>query len=336
MLKSLWYFVPFICIYCAFIISYYHISGDIGYLAQIPFGKEYEKLLKQNYLLKNYIRDTLITANNHLIFNTKKKILTIGDSFSLSGQGNSRYQNYLAYLFHYDIINIDPVNIADPVQDAVKLLNSGIIDSATCKLVIIETVDRSVIQRLNGLDFGRNYSPFQKQDKRTENDKKATIITLFQYIRLQMGYKNPIRKYNLTKDCFSHHHYSNKLFCYKDDLGFKNILKADIEKSKENLILLNKKFSDKGIKIIFLIAADKYDVYRPFMIEKTLPVDTTADDLSKVREICVIDTKSMLQEMVRSGEKDVYQVNDTHWSHKASEAVAERIACVIDSLGILK
>ena len=335
-LQSLWYFVPFICICGIVIFRNSHISGDLGNLAKITFGKEYEKLLAQNYLTNNYVRDTLINTDNHLEFDTKSTILTIGDSFSLYGQGNYRYLNYLAYLFHYDIVNIERKDHHAPVQDAIKLLNSGIIDSATCKAVIVETVDRNAIERLSGLDFDRNYSAFQKQKKAIPNNQKTTLLTLCQFIKLQLGYKNPVFNRDLMQNCFSHHDYSNKLFCYKGDMGFKKISKENIETSKENLILLNKKFSDKGIKIIFLIAADKYDVYRPFMMDNTLPVDTTTDDLNNVCDICIINTKSMLQKMVRDGEKDVYKVNDTHWSYKASKAVAEKIACTIDSLGVLK
>ena len=88
--------------------------------------------------------------------------------------------------------------------------------------------------------------------------------------------------------------------------------------------------------MIFLIAADKYDVYRPFMADNSLPIDITTDALSNIFDVCVINTKWMLQEMVRNGEKDVYMVNDTHWSYKASEAVAKKLASTIDSLGFFK
>ncbi len=107
-------------------------------------------------------------------------------------------------------------------------------------------------------------------------------------------------------------------------------------KSLRNLILLNNKLLEKGIKMIFLIAADKYDVYRPFTADNSLPIDTTTDEFSNLPNICVINTKPILIEMVRNGEKDIYMVNDTHWSYKASEAVAEEIARKIELLGLLK
>ena len=108
-------------------------------------------------------------------------------------------------------------------------------------------------------------------------------------------------------------------------MNFQNISQAEIEKAKENLVILNRKFSEKGIKMIFLLAADKYDVYRPFMTDDTLPVDTTTEELSKIPNVCVMDTKPLLQEMVRNGEQDVYMLHDTHWSYKGSEAVAREL-----------
>ena len=87
--------------------------------------------------------------------------------------------------------------------------------------------------------------------------------------------------------------------------------------------------------MIFLIASDKYDVYRPFMTDNSLPVDTTTDELSKLSDIFIINTKPILQEMVHNKEKDVYMLNDTHWSYKANEVVAKKLAYDIDSLRIL-
>jgi hypothetical protein len=77
--------------------------------------------------------------------------------------------------------------------------------------------------------------------------------------------------------------------------------------------------------MIFLIAADKYDVYRPFLNDDSLPVDNTTSRLSQIPDVCIIDTKPILQSMVQQGIKDVYRINDTHWSYKANEVVARKI-----------
>ena len=334
-IKISFYFVPFICCVGIYLIIQSYITGGVGELGQIPFGKEYDKRLEQNYLTENYIQDTLINTIHHLIFNNKSTILTIGDSYSQSGERNFRYNNYLSYLFHYSVVNIErEENTHDPVQDAISLLNSGIIDSTTCKVVIVETADRHAIWRLSAIDFEHNYSSFKKKESQKKKTTMPTLLQLCSFIRLQFGYDNPIQKCPLIKECFNHF-WGNTAFCYKNDLNLLNDTQK-IEKAKQNLTLLNKRFSEKGIKLIFLICADTYDVYRPFMKDETLPVDTTTDGLDKLPEVCVINSKYILQKMVQNGEKDVYRINDTHWSYKASEVVAKKIAHDIDSLRILK
>lgn len=338
-LNLLFYVIPFWCVYGGYKIFKPNIaasmSGDIGRLGQIEFGKEYDLFLKKNYLLDNLTIDRFINSQEDLQEDNVPPIFTIGDSFS--GRGKFGYQNYLAHILNDSILNIKSRIHGANLQIAMSLLNSKIINKLNCQICILEHVDRRLINALCNIDFEKQYQ-FQNTTKQQHNntDKDAELYKLCTWIRLQLDYGNPIFKHNLKQDCFTHERYSHTLFRYKDDFNFKNTQPAEIEKAKENLILLNKKFSEKGIKLIFLIAADKYDVYRPFMTDDALPVDTTTDALSQLPNVCIINTKPMLQEMVRRGEKDVYMVNDTHWSYKASEAVARKLAHDIDSLGIMK
>jgi hypothetical protein len=325
--KVLFYLLPACCVYGCYLTVQQNdtVSGDLGELGQIPFGKEYDQNLKQNYLVENLVQDTLISYLQKLKFRNSSTILTIGDSFS---QINHRYQNYLAYLFDYKVINIKRNNnVANPIEDAVSLLNSEIIDSATCQLIIIETCDRYTISRLAYTDYEHHYDmPEKKKNPKEENiNENISLYNFCSWIRLQVGYSNPVLKYDLNQPCFTHSAFSNTLFCYQDDMLFKSTTNIQIEQAERNLALLNKKFADKGIKLIFLIAADKYDVYRPMIKDDDAPIDTTTDGLTNVPNVCVINTKPMLQAMVQSGEQDVYLVNDSHWSYKASETVARKI-----------
>lgn len=314
----------------------HNISGDIGALGKIPFGKDYNENLRQNYLTDNLVENALVVFFEKFRLSKTSKIITIGDSFSQ--QDIYGYQNYLAHILNDTIINIKRRDGYNQIETAVSLLNSEIIDGSNCQVIILEFVDRHTIDWLKKVNFEILYElPQNKKSQTGKNiNNDSELYNLTSWIRLQLGYKNPIFRHNLKHDCFSHNYFSRKLFRYIDDFNFKRTKSEEIEKAKENLILLNKKFSEKGIKMIFLIAADKYDVYRPFMTDNSLPIDTTTDELSNLPDVCVINTKPILQEMVRNGEKDVYMVNDTHWSYKASEAVAEKLAHTIDSTGILK
>ena len=331
--KTLFYFIPFFCIYGTYkVIEKYYISGDLGKLGQIPFGNNYVENMKNNYLTEKMVKDTLIISYEKFYPSKKLKIFSLGDSFSQ--QKIFGYQNYISHLLNDTIINIG--KNGTNFETAISLLNSGIIDSSNCRILILEQVDRYMISNLCNIDFDRQYNLPQNNDNQDDDtDNDVELYNFCSWIRLQFGYDSPVFKHNLKQDCFTHRFFSRKLFRYVEDFDFQKTKPEEIEKAKENLILFNKKVSEKGIKLIFLIAADKYDVYRPFMTDNTLPIDTTTDGLSNITGICVINTKSICQKMVQSGIKDVYMLNDTHWSYKASEEIAKEIVRTIDSLQIL-
>ena len=331
----LFYYLPFICIYGFYEFKVKkNISGDLGVLGQIQFGKDYNENLKQNYLINNFVKDTFVFSNENFFPSKNKNIFTIGDSYSR--QGIFGYQNYLAHILGDSIININNLQGYSPFETAISLLNSNIINESNCQTLILQFVDRHAILWLKNINFDMLYRFPQTAEKQSNNSNNSELFRFISWIRLQFGYDRPYRKFNLKYDCFSHHYYTQTCFTYIDDFDFKKTKLEDIEKAKENLILLSKKFSEKGINILFLIGADKYDVYRPFMTDDSLPVDTTTDELSDLPNVRIINTKWLLQEMVQNGEKDVFMVNDSHWSYKASEAVAKKIVGVIDSLEIFK
>lgn len=339
-IKTLFYLIPFCFFYGAYKVSSPRFSGDIGALGMISFGYEYVDNMEKNFPPDNLTVDTVITSSDKLQIADASKVYVIGDSFSK--QRISGYQNYLARLLGFKVININTSNPStlsaeNPFGLSARLLNSGYLDSSNCRILILESVDRDIIYYLKNIEneFERTYQlPDTKHHNKKDANKNSELYNVLSFMRLKIDYDNPIYKRELKREYFTHNYFSKTLFHYKDDMNFLKTLKADMEKTKENLIRLNQKFSDNGIKLIILIAADKYDVYRPFMVDDTLPVDTTTNRLSDISGVCVIDTKLMLQKMVQKGEKDVYMVNDTHWSYKASEAVASKLADVIDSLGI--
>jgi hypothetical protein len=319
-LKISLYLFPFCCIYGIYCISQNYISGDLGQLGGISFGKTYDKTLSENYLSDNPVKNIPVYDLTRFADKMHPAIFTIGDSFNQMGIVG--YQNYLARLLNCEIVTIQNNILFYSLDEPVSLLNSEIIDSSFCKIMIIESVDRYLIGRLEDIDFERLYSMIEKREE--QKDRISALSELCSWMRLQLNYDNPVKEYGLKMDCFTHN-WSNKLFYYQDDLLFLYTRKASIDKAKENLMLLNKKFSSKGIKLIFLIAADKYDVYRPFAVDDSLPIDHTTEELSKIPDVCIIDTKPIFQSMVQQGIQDVYRINDTHWSYKASEVVAEKI-----------
>jgi hypothetical protein len=322
-IKAAFYLIVFYSTYSIYCISQNNISGDLGKLGGISFGKTYDKTLSENHLSNNLVKNIPFHDISNLVDKTHPAIFTFGDSFSQLQ--NAGYQNYLAHLWNGEIVNIQS-NADSLLYHLISLLNSEIIDSSFCKIMIVESVDRDLIARLSNINFEYLYLPTVQE--KPFNEITTELFKLCSWIRLQMNYDNPVKKYNLKKSPFTHK-WANKLFYYKEDLNFFKIKKEDIDKAEENLLLLNKKFSAKGIKLIFLIAADKYDVYRPFASDNSLPTDHTTEKLPKIPCVCIIDSKPILQSMVQQGIKDVYRINDTHWSYKASETIAQAIYSII-------
>ncbi|MDR1759597.1 MAG: hypothetical protein LBR60_03615 [Fibrobacter sp.] len=325
-IKTLFYLIPFFGVYGYYCFAVKpNVSGDLGILGQIPFGKDYNENLKRNYLTENWVVDTFAVSGKKPAAKKRVKIFTIGDSFSQ--QGIFGYQNYLAHILGDTVINVKTEGINRHIQTAVSLLNSGLLDSTICRMVIIQQVDRDAVMVLNQIDFEKPYEVPEKSKQAKDANKNGDLYNLCSWIRLQFNYENPIVKHDLKQEYFTHSSFSHELFHYYKDLWFEKTMPADTEKAGENLIRLNEKFAEKGIQMVFLLASDKYDVYRPFMTDDSLPIDTTTSFLSNIPGVFVFDTKGLLQKMVQSGEKDVYMVNDSHWSYKGSEAVAGELAC---------
>jgi len=307
-------------------------AGDIGLLMQMPFkhydqyaGYSHKDRLPEEYIIKY----THVMSYDKLPVDDTLKILNIGDSFS--AVGTFSYQNYLAYFLGNRITNIAYKPGNNHLNIAISLLNSGIIDSVNCRVAILQIVGRETIWKLCDIDFNLLYEIPNVAKNYFEGQKFIPGLYNFcSFIRLRLNYDNPVYKRELKKAYFTHPFFSQKLYHYSWDMEFVKQSKVEIETAHENLIRLHRHFANKGIKMIFLIAADKYDVYRPFMKDNSLPVDTTTDGFSKIPDVCVIDTKPLLQDMVQNGEKDVYMLHDSHWSYKGSAAVAREIIRHLD------
>ena len=332
--KALIYFIPFCCIYFGYKILLRSFTGNLGILAQMPIGKNYDRFLKKNYLSENLTIDTLVVSSDKLQIPNASKIFTHGDSFS--DQGIIGYQNYLSHFINDRVVNIKyTYGGENQINTALSLLNSGVIDSTNCSVYIMQVVGVNLIRRLNRIDFDVLYEFPEIEDDSQINEgirNDTELYNLCSFIRLRLNYQNPANIQVLKDDFFTHRRYSRKLITYFSDMSFVRIEESAIETAKENLILLKEKFTEKGIKFIFLIATDKYDVYRPFLADDSLPVNTVTDgfNTTNIPDVYIINPKSTFQEMIHNGQKDLYMVHDSHWSYIASEVIARKLYDIID------
>ena len=76
-----------------------------------------------------------------------------------------------------------------------------------------------------------------------------------------------------------------------------------------------------------MVATDKYDLYQNHIVDNPFPRKTVMEDIAKTlgesRDLLL--TKGILLPMLDGGESDVYLFNDSHWSYKATEAVANEL-----------
>ena len=72
---------------------------------------------------------------------------------------------------------------------------------------------------------------------------------------------------------------------------------------------------------------DKYDLYQDFITDNAFSRKTVMEDIQRMlgESQDLLLTKDLLLPMVASGEKDVYLFNDSHWSYKATKAVARQL-----------
>jgi hypothetical protein len=70
--------------------------------------------------------------------------------------------------------------------------------------------------------------------------------------------------------------------------------------------------------------ADKYTIYSEYIANNPYPPSTFFELLRPLpKKYIFVDTKAVLSQAVKNGEKDIYYSDDTHWSWKASKLIAE-------------
>lgn len=311
-------------------------SGDIGKLGMIPFGDEYDGLD-----VVWYNRDS--SKVNATVVNVYDKdslkffpIITIGDSFSQFQ--NNGYQFKLSSKAGVPVANFKTPYYLECPDCLLALINEGILKEG--QTVIVESVERNLIQRFSKVDTlmkFNNEATIVNGFKEHENNEPF-LNRYFSWIRLKLNYKNPITRYSLTKDCFSHPRYSNILYVYS---GFKNgegdllwqfLSEDEFERAGRNMEKIIDISERNGINILILIATDKYDAYEPWIATSHQKNPT----LDYIPEDCrIFDSRPLLRSAIERGIKDIYKVNNTHWSVVGADIIGDSIYETMASLGYL-
>ncbi|WP_321470549.1 hypothetical protein [Halarcobacter sp.] len=319
-------------------------TGDLGRMSMYPDSA----FPRQSYPSKKSVN----LPKEHIDFNTWYKtqepidVLTIGDSFSNAAtQGtNPFYQDYIATYNNFKVLNINQLPGTINYLETISLLNNnGLLDKMKPKYIIIESVERFSIGRFSvDTDFFKTESieesinkfkllinPYLGKDKdikfiNNQNFKAFKNNILYNFD--DRAFSSKVYKRALSKDFFTSVD-KNSLFFFKDDLdNIYNASDENVNKLNKNFNTLAKILSKKGIKLFFMPAVDKYNLYSKFIIDNPYQNSVFFEKLRVLdKKYILIDTKAILLKELEKGTLDLYYPDDTHWSYKAPNIIFKNL-----------
>jgi len=267
-------------------------------------------------------------------------VLTVGDSFSFGGgRGrNAFYQDYIASLQNLNVLNV-PVYREDQAATVILLLNNGWLDRVKPRFVLIEAVERSCIGGFaRNMDFAASV-PMETIDRdyrRRVYDYETTLPVVgfvnegnFKYVLYHFLYPysdhaffSKVYKVKLDRTLFSAGDGRTLVFGAFDLADLPKSNDATVGKLNDNLNRLAGMLKERNIRLLFMPAPDKYNLYREYLADRKYPESTFFERLRKLpKDYGFIDTKRILGEALREGTVDLYYPDDSHWSCKASERI---------------
>ncbi len=317
--------------------------AKVGDLARLSYSEDLADKQHKDYsidLPKRHIKSSLYDYNESI------DLITVGDSFS-NGRAKAKnryYQDYIATNSNIYVLNIEMTyNKRDtPLETVVYMLNSGLIDEIKPKYLLIESAERFTIQRLgeNRLNMELNASKeqlkkFFKEHPYSLHIPENNMINTGNYKALlyKILYKfrnnaffSRIFKENLSEKKFSVGDGKQILIIREAIENIKKTNADGIAILNDNLNTLSHALKKKGIKLYYMPAADKFNVYRKYIMNDKLPKSTFFEMLrEQKKDYTFIDTKKILSNKIDKSEIDVYYVDDSHWSYRASDEIFSKI-----------
>jgi hypothetical protein len=264
-------------------------------------------------------------------------LLTIGDSFSNGAAGgrNSYYQDYLASKRNLRVLNFEPYRGIDFITTVAIFNNNGLLDKLRPRYILIEASERAFADFAKPLDFNRTLSSEQLKEYAVidhhqpwpplgiiNNGNLKYLLYTMLYPFSDHAVIGGVYMRKLDRHMFTVNNGNVLLF-----LKYKNIATPDnISMMNDNLNTLSDKLAARGIRLIFMPAVDKYNLYCDYLADNPYPKSTFFEVLRRLpRRYVMIDTKAILAEELKKGEKDVFYADDTHWSWKASQKIFETV-----------
>lgn len=340
--KTLFFTSPFFLLYFLNLLFFKQDQGDlvrIGYLYSNPLQKKV--IAAKFHQAKKYVLFSQLEYKSASTFD----VATLGDSFS--SQDSLGYNNYLANK-NLSVLDLnEPVNNSNIVQKLIALTNGDFFDSVKIKYIVLESVEREIVGRCEDIDYNETicFDSIQNELKDYKRNQTMQPVNFFSDATLKIPLTNILYNYTdkpeysktfkvtaNTNQLFSNNP-DNLLFYQYDiySLNYKND-SSKIRVANDALNMLGSMLSQKSIHLIVLICPDKYDLYYPFIKDKTnykTPLFFSYFNNMK-KEYLYVDAYKILSAELRK-QKDIYYYDDTHWSPKAAEIIAEEIKKLIDN-----
>ena len=319
-------FVGLVCYVSLAVIP--NMRGDLEVLGLTTFDPHYTERLQQQ-AEKKLLYPTIDAAGG-AVRSRLQDVTTVGDSFSQMGLDG--YQNYLCQQ-GLTVTNIHVGKFDNPLEVAYRMLDQGLIDSTNTRVLVIESAERMIEQRVaeflpeGPLPAVRQQAEGTAKNTPSGNENQWSLARTRDFIYYRL-IKSPVLSARLDGDFFTADDPA-MLYFYTDDLTSPPRFQ---EEHREALLAcfgtLCRKADEKGVYPIVLIATDKYDFYQQHIIDNPWPAKTVLEDMAQM----IGDTphlllsKPYLTPLLERGEKDIFKYNDTHWSWKASRVVADELA----------
>ena len=321
-------------------LFYNRSGGDLNRLGKVSVSHNYRKQFNEQFQHPiNYTDLSELDLNQVHTFTA----FTIGDSFSK--QRGYGYQNYLQAEDSVEIVNFDAdsydINGYNPVHFLAQIANGDLFEKLKVKYVILQSVERNLVSRGQQVDTTLSMSVRDLQkvaDSKSEQKGRAPFVVAdivrfplynLLYLFKDNAFLSEVYRKEINQPLFST---NNQLLFYQDDLinlSLNNDISM-ISDLNDRLNYLSRKLQEKGVKLILLPSPDKFSVYYEYIVDNRYPKPVFFERIGKEdKNYLFVDAKAVLKEAVDKGEKDIYFVDDTHWSPKGSMLIAKKLAEII-------
>jgi hypothetical protein len=341
-------FITYKVIVEEFVSNKDYFTGDIARLDYVKgfetYRPKYESTLPNKHI-EAYKIPGLIKEMKSI----EVDVITIGDSFFHGGGygKNPYFQDYLVGDSKLTVLDIPKLRPYNNFETVVGLIDNGFFNKVKPKYLIIgglwtgfkeefssklrSDIDIDIGEYFNYIENKQYVQKFPEYGFINTGNVMFFLKNLDRYLNLDLVHKNSFQV-ELDRSLFSLDH--NKLLYYyksKNDFNFSPEERLNlVKKMNSNFEILSQKMGNLGVKLIVLPIPSKLTLYNKFIQDEDEKFEEhnfieTFIQSNVTKMYAVLNTRVILDDMLKSNIKDVWYGDDTHWSFRASKKVSNSI-----------